>query len=282
MILLIALFGLFIGGINNALADDLPHYRWPRLPRYADDTPRPPIAWLGTLAFLTGNRRDLSWRYPLTEFATAALFVTTLWRIEPIIAGGDPVNTLQVTFWLFYVAVMVLITVIDIEHHLILFSVIIPSTLIALLDAILTPTNPPYGMWAASAEPTLVEALIGGGVGFAVFFVFYIGGFIYSQVSSVLRGEAISEVAFGYGDVMLITLSGIILGWRALIFAMFITVVMGAIGAIIYLIAQRIMGGRGGMLSPIPYGPYIVIGTLVMLLFSDAVREILIYNLYIR
>lgn len=275
---IVTIVGLLIGGILNVLADTLPKYETPKHITYSDGTPRPILAWMGILAFITGNRTSpndktsrLSWRYPLTEIATALMFIITVWRANVIVANGTPVNTLQLIFWLYYAAIFVLITVIDIEHHLILFAVIIPSSIIAILDTLLTPT-----------DPTFTEALIGGGIGFGVFFLFYVGGFLYVQFSASLRGQSTDEIAFGYGDVMLITLSGLILGWQPLIFAIFITVALGAIGAILFLIGQRLRGGQGGMLTPLPYGPYIVIGTVVMLLFSDVVRDFLIYNIYIR
>jgi prepilin signal peptidase PulO-like enzyme (type II secretory pathway) len=285
--LLIALIGLIVGVIINMLADDLPHYRVPRQPHYADDTPRPPIAWSGIVAFATGRRQSakqesvwLSWRYPITELGTALLFVLTLSRINTINSVEYTVNGLQTAFWLFYVAVFVLILVTDIEHHLILFSVIIPSVIVALLDAALTPEGPPFAIWHASSAPGLVNALIGAGVGFGVFFAFYAGGFLYTRVVAELRGLEIDDVAFGYGDVMLSTLCGLILGWQPLIFAMFITVFLGALGAVLFLTIHKLRRREGGMLIALPYGPYIVVGALVMLLYSDAVRSFLLGAAY--
>lgn len=267
IIILVVLIGLIAGGIVNALADDLPHYRRPRLPRYPDDTPRPFTAWLGITAFLFNQRvspngAKLSWRYPLTEIATVLAMVITV-----ILKKGAPdVSDSQLIFWLIYMAIFVLITVIDVEHKLILFSVIIPSSVLAILDAIITPVQ---------HEPNLQRALLGGAVGFGVFFLLYIGGILYVYIANQLQGRNITEVAFGYGDVMMATLSGLILGLEAVIFAMFITVFLGAIGALVYLVGQRVAGRRSSMFTALPYGPYIVLGTLIMLLFSSQVRLLL-------
>jgi leader peptidase (prepilin peptidase) / N-methyltransferase len=266
--LIVALIGLLTGGVVNALADDLPERRSPRPPAYPDGTPRPITAWLGITAFLFGQRSSpndakLSWRYPLTELLTAALMVMTL------IATADTaeVNTLQLVFWLAYMAIFVLITVIDIEHKLILFVVIIPAALLAILDALVT-----------GYPPGLVDALIGGVVGFAVFFILYNGGFLFTYVLGKLRGQEIDEVAFGYGDVMMATVSGLILGWQALIFAMFITVFLGAFGALLYLLVRRLAGARYSAFTALPYGPYIVAGTIIMLLYSSEVSALLLGN----
>jgi len=263
--ILVGIIGIIAGGIVNVLADDLPHYRRPRLPRYPDDTPRPVSAWLGILAFILGNRRSpqgakLSWRYPLTEVATAALMLITL-----AVKGNEPaVSGLQLAFWLFDMAIFVLITVIDLEHKLILFAVIIPSCFIAIVDAIVTPTQ--------NNEPNLERALIGGVIGFGIFFLLYLGGYVYLYIVNTVQGRNINEVAFGYGDVLMATLSGLILGPERLFFAMFITVFLGAAGALIWLISRRLSGTGYSMFTALPYGPYIVAGTIILLLFSPQVR----------
>jgi general secretion pathway protein O len=269
LIILVFLIGIIAGGIVNALADDLPKRRRPQLPRYPDETPRPPVAWLGITAFLFGKRASpngakLSWRYPLTEIATALLMVLVVLVTEDDRSVERTMDALQFIFWLIYMPVFVLITVIDLEHRLILFVVIIPSAVIALLDAALTN----YGA-------DLGEALIGGLIGFSVFFLLYIGGFLFTYILGKARGQPIDEVAFGYGDVMLITLSGLILGWQPLIVAMFVTVFLGAAGAILYLVVRGLTRRHYSMFTPLPYGPYIVLGTVLMLLFSVEISRVL-------
>lgn len=290
-VILITLAGLAAGAVVNVLADDLPLRRPLRLPRYVsdekkrsihlpqseddnstplallDDERRPPIAWSGIMAFLSGSRTSpqgvrLSWRYPLAELLTTGLMLTAYFATR-----DDPeVSSLQLIFWLAYMAILALVTIIDIEHKLILFVVIIPTAALTVLDAILTPSN--HG-------PHLRDALYGGALGFFVFFLLYNGGFLFTYVMGALRGEKIEEIAFGYGDVMLATVSGLMLGWQALIFAMFITVFLGAFGAFIYLTTRSLLGGKYSAFTALPYGPYIVIGTLVMLLFSDQIGKIL-------
>jgi prepilin signal peptidase PulO-like enzyme (type II secretory pathway) len=269
LIALIIVIGILAGGIVNALADDLPRRRRPRTPHYPDGTPRPLSAWLGLTAFLLGKRRapsgsKLPWRYPLTEIATAALMVMVVLVTEDDRTIDLTMTTLQFIFWLIYMPIFVLITVIDLEHRLILFVVIIPSGVIALLDALTTDYGADIG-----------QAIIGGAVGFGVFFLLYLGGFVFTYLLGKARGQPIDEVAFGYGDVMLITLSGLILGWQPLIIAIFVTVFLGAAGAILYLVVRGMTRKHYSMFTPLPYGPYIVLGTLFMLLFSIEVSRLL-------
>jgi len=153
---------------------------------------------------------------------------------------------------------------------------------VALLDALLTPAQnaDTISWWQASLNPTLTEALIGAGLGFGVFFLFYMGGFLYLRISAVLRGWAPEEVPFGYGDVMLITLCGLILGWRPLIFAMFLTVFLGSLGALIVIIYSKLQRRGGGMQIALPYGPYIVAGVVIVMLFNNWVQSLVVTLAY--
>jgi leader peptidase (prepilin peptidase) / N-methyltransferase len=265
-ILIIALMGVLAGGLVNILADDLPYQRRVKRPHYPDGTPRPVSAWLGLTAFITGewtsaSGSKLSWRYPLVEIATPVAMILTY-----IIKVGEPkVDTLQLVYWLIYMAIFVLITVIDVEHKLILFVVIIPSAILTVVDALTT-----------NAPPNLERSLTGGLLGFGTFFVLYLGGIAYVYIANQVQGRNISEVAFGYGDVMMALLSGLILGLGDMLFAMFLTVILGALGALLYLVGQRIAGRSSSMIAALPYGPYIVAGTALMLLFGPQIRVFLV------
>jgi leader peptidase (prepilin peptidase)/N-methyltransferase len=120
--------------------------------------------------------------------------------------------------------------------------------------------------------------VVGGVAGFLVFFILYNGGVLFTYIMGKLRGEEIKEIAFGYGDVMMATVSGLVLGWRGLIFAMFITVFLGAFGALLYLLSRRLIGARYSAFTALPYGPYIVVGTIIMLLYRVQVRELFLMN----
>lgn len=285
-IVIIFIIGIIAGGIVNALSDELPYRRNPALPTYPDGTPRPVSAWLGITAFLLNQRSPadtpnsisdeekqkharryegepkLSWRYPLTEIVTAILMVATY-----IIMKDKPdVTALQMIFWLLYMAIFMLINVIDLEHKLILFVVMIPSALLAILDAAIAPVP----------VPPLQSALIGGGIGFIVFYIFYQGGYLFTYIMGAMRGEKITTVAFGFGDVMMITLSGLILGLENVVFVIFISIFLGSFGAIVYLLVRLLVAGHYNLFTAIPYGPYIVAATIIVLLFTDEVSLLLL------
>jgi leader peptidase (prepilin peptidase) / N-methyltransferase len=248
--------GMIAGAVVNWLADDLPERYRPRPPHYPDGTPRPFFSLIG---FARGRRTSaggarLGLRYPLVEIGMMLLYA--------YVALAFPVS-LRSVFWFGAILSLMLITVIDLEHRLILYIVIVPSCVYALLGALLINERP------------FIDHVIGGLVGFGIFFIFYFGGILFIVVMSNARGEDVDEVAFGFGDVMLATFSGLLLGWQSLIFAIMLTVFLGAFGAILYLVAQWIGRGRYEMFTALPYGQYIVIGTLIMLIWREPIRILL-------
>lgn len=258
--------GFLAGVIINTLADSMPRSRTSPMPFYPPSGPsRPPIAWSGTIAFLTGHHTledgeqqlKLPWRHPIVEISMAAIFgfLVLNWP------GHE-----RTLVWMVYLAILMLITIIDIEHYLILFPVIIPGCLLAIAIAFVFPAE----------DRQTSDYLIGGLVGGGIFLLMFWGGGLFSGLVAAARGEALEEVAFGFGDVMLATLCGFMIGWQAFIFALIITVFSGAAGAIIYIIARMIVSREYDFFTPLPYGPYIVLGTVVMLLWRDDVRQFLI------
>ena len=265
----IAVFGILSGGIVNVLADSLPARRRFGRPAYPDGRPRPIRAWLGITAFLFSRRRPaqanepkLGWRYPIAEIAAAALMVAAyiiMGRIANV-SGG------QMLIWLIDMAIFMLIAVIDLEHKLIMSATVVPAAVLALIDAALFP-NP---------LPTLASSLAGGALGFIIFYLVYQGGYLFRHLVERMRGEKIHTLVFGFGDVMLAGLSGLMLGLPDVILAMFISIFLGAIGAIFYLGFGFFAARRYRPFTAIPYGPYIVTATIIVMFFGVELRSLLL------
>jgi prepilin signal peptidase PulO-like enzyme (type II secretory pathway) len=291
--LLAIIVGFFAGVLVNALADVLPYRRSLAKPVYPDGTPRPVAAWSGIGAFVMGLRCPkveqpdenqqrlyegkpcLSWRYPLAEIGTIILMILCVFAIHAFplarAALSEPIPTddklaLQLAFWWIYCAIYMLITVIDIEYKLILRIVVFPTVILAIINVLISPET--------STIPQ--DAVYGALMGFAPFMILYLGGFLFTYILGQMRGQEIDTVAFGFGDVMLMTLSGILLGFSHTIFALFIAVFLGAFGAFLYIVGRALFGSRYNWFTAIPYGPYIVFATILMLLYGDEVRRFMI------
>jgi prepilin signal peptidase PulO-like enzyme (type II secretory pathway) len=286
IVLLMAVVGFGAGVMVNALADAMPYYRHPRLPFYPPDgSARSVVAWSGLVAFLMGKRIDpepapppaegetdnsaessteavvpvhrrLSWRHPVVEICMTVLFV--------FIALRWPRHE-RTVIWLIYLTILILITVIDIEHYLILFPVIVPGCLLAAIIAVAFPED----------HRKTVDYFIGGALGGGAFLIMFWGGGVFSGLVAAARGEALDEVAFGFGDVLLAMLCGLMIGWQGFIFAMLITVFAGAVGAVLFLTVRLVARQGYTLFTPLPYGPYIVLGTAIMMLWREDIKALL-------
>jgi prepilin signal peptidase PulO-like enzyme (type II secretory pathway) len=181
MLFALAILGLGLGVVINNLADNLPPDEHdlrhaPRRPRcrYCGQ-PHRPAYWPALVSFALragrcehcGRRRSL--RSLLVE-VVAALALPWVWLWA---ADGGPI-TLAVAGRFVAAAVIVyiflLITIIDIEHRLILRIVVLPAVLIV---AVLGAVDPGRGV---------VTTLAGGAVGFGIMY----GVFLLAEVYTVL------------------------------------------------------------------------------------------------
>ncbi|MBX3081400.1 MAG: prepilin peptidase [Anaerolineae bacterium] len=262
-VFLATIFGLLAGGVINWLADDLPYTYLVKPPHYPDGTPRPLLAWLGITAYLCGYEQApltgarISWRHPATEIATALLFGYVVLIF--------PLGWATLVLWM-NIFMLTLITVIDLEHRIILVMVIILGCVLALLGNLLAGHE-------IASRISFGDYLWGGVAGFLLFLLLYLGGMLFNNVISNARGEEITEVALGYGDVLLAAMSGFILGWQALIFAVVIAVFAGGVGALLFLSARLVVKGHYELFTALPYGQYIVFGTLIMMLWRSSIAS---------
>jgi leader peptidase (prepilin peptidase)/N-methyltransferase len=262
MILLYALLGLLVGAFINLCADQLPRSR--RLTRtpfcpYCHQ-PRPWWAWIGTVAYLAfkPNCRQcgapISWRHPITELVTALLFAF-IWQRYGV--------TVYLPLYSVYSAILVLVVVIDLEHRLILNVVIYPAWALALVGSLLRPE--PVHFWRM--------ALIGGALGYGLLFVIYKFGELFVRVMSKARGKDINAVAFGYGDVRLGGFIGLVLGFADVFQALFLGVLLGGLGGLVYWFLRAIVLRRYSLFTAIPYGPFLVAGAMAMLFFGPEITR---------
>ncbi|HEX9099641.1 MAG TPA: A24 family peptidase [Candidatus Dormibacteraeota bacterium] len=130
--------------------------------------------------------------------------------------------------------VLVQVIFFDLEHRLILDRVMFPAMGLALAVSIF---NHPW--WAGLATG------VGAGLLFAL--IALIGALIF-------KAEAM-----GFGDVKLAVFIGLLLGWPYTVTALFYGVVLAGLVAIGYAILKRSLKGT------IAYGPYLAVGTLILL-----------------
>jgi prepilin signal peptidase PulO-like enzyme (type II secretory pathway) len=234
----IFLLGLLVGGLVNHLGTDLAARRAitePNCPYCGRERPR--WQWLSLPVYLMGRHQCVSCgasiriRYPLVEIGLGIVF-GYLW-----IKFGPSVKTL---FYALYSAILALILVTDVERKLILDVVTYPAMALALVGSFFVP------------GVTWWSALIGGAIGGIFFYI------------AVLIGHmAFGAGALGLGDVKLAAFVGLITGFPLVIEALVLTMLAGAAISLVLLVT-----GIRGLKDHIPYGPFLIIGAMITLLWG--------------
>lgn len=146
-----------------------------------------------------------------------------------------------------YAVIMIQILAFDLKTRYILDLIVFPAWVIGFVLAFFTPWSPSLSWPAADWRTAVVAAAIAG----VVFLALYFGGQL------LFGGEA-----FGFGDVKLAVLIGMVTGLSNLrmIHAILAGVFLGGFVAIILLITRI-----RSLKEAVPYGPFLVIGTLFTL-----------------
>ncbi len=279
--LLIALplfvLGLGLGVLLNSLADNLPpdahDYRYPpRRPRCrVCDQPHDPAHWLALAALVRQGGRcehcGASRRRRAVVMELAAGVITAYLWFWAARAGAPLAETAAVYLAaLVLVLGLLLVTVIDVEHRLILWVVIWPVALVTAVAGVVLP-----GHAAAQSLEGVLAGLLktaaGGLAGYLITLGIFLLAELYSRAMMRLRGQPLDEVAFGGGDVNLAGLVGLAVGWPGVLLALTLAILVGGMYSLVYIVVQ-VVRRRYTPHSAMPYGPFLVLGALTIYLYG--------------
>jgi len=193
----------------------------------------PVLSWLLLRGHCRSCGERISARYPLSELAMAALFAATV-----LILGTDDLGELALGLAL--CAVLVIVTLTDLERGVIPNRVLIAGAVIGLTIAAATDPSslPARGVAAAAA-----------------------GGLLFLVALAYPRG-------MGMGDVKLVAVMGLYLG-HSVAPAVLIGFAAGAVVGL-GLIARR---GAEARKQAVPFGPFLALGGIVALWYGDAIVD---------
>lgn len=244
--------GLFI----NYVSDVLPHTR--RFSQPACLQCGTHFTWADYLTLRAcrscGKTRSL--RTWLVQILAVASFVY-FW-LEPSKALGFPLGALVLIYF-------GIITVIDLEHRLILHPTSLAGAILGLVVGTLIHSR---------ADGLLVgigKSLLGGLFGFGIMFLLYQLGTLVARFRArkmQAAGQADDEEeALGYGDVYLAGVLGLMLGWPFIWNALLLGVLLGGVISFLFIFALLVRRrySSEALMTFIPYGPYFIIGAFYML-----------------
>lgn len=181
-------------------------------------------------------KEKLSWRYPGSEILSAAACIGCYLFFDDLL-------TAFAAYLL--VAVLVLITVIDLEHKIIPNVINFPGMVIGLAIGGLNTIYP--GTLEFPFAMDIYSSLLGWGLGFGLF---YSIAWIYFYISK--------RDGLGGGDIKFLGFIGALLGVEAVLPTMF----FGSLsGAVVGVTLMKIKGS--GRHTEIPFGPWLCLGVLI-------------------
>jgi len=177
-------------------------------------------------------RVKISPRYLLIEVLTGLLFTIVLYSY------GFSAATL--VYWSF-VAALVVITFIDLDHQIIPDIISLPGIVIGFACSFLIP-------WLSWLD-SLLGILIGGGVLLTI-------AWIYEKLAK--------REGMGGGDIKFLGMLGAFLGWQAVFPVVFIASLVGSLVGIPLMLLQK-----GDTKLAIPFGPFLAFGAMVYLFWGQ-------------
>lgn len=192
--------------------------------------------------------RRISSQYIIVESLTAGLFALMLYRSLRLHHELRYI-ILELATTCIFVGFLIVISFIDLKFTIIPDKVVYPGLFLGLLFAITAAI-------VAKDAMSFLTKLIGAAAGAGITIIIAVAG------SAIFRKEAM-----GGGDVKLMAMIGIYLGWWPHILIVIIAAsLFGSITGI-----SLILAGRKRMGSTIPFGPFLAIGALLSLLYGDAI-----------
>lgn len=304
VVVVVALFGLLLGSFASMAAFRIPRRegwngrsRCPNCGHTITATENIPlVSYLAQRGRCRHCDAAISLRYPLIEGATALLFVLAVLRFG---------LTLEAVVYAAFFWVLVLLSVIDLEHRLLPDRVVWPAlaagSLLLLADAVargaygspsavvgtsalvagglLWALLPRRGDESAGAErppPVLV------GLVFVVAWVVLVGAAVAGGTQTSISGAVVGAAVFagfffavtslipegmGGGDVKLGLLLGVFLGYLGAPGHVLVAMFLAFVFGSLVSVAVLLAGGSRK--SAIPFGPFLSLGAVVSVLAGD-------------
>lgn len=193
----------------------------------------PVISWLVLGRRCAYCRTAISWRYPLVELLTAALFVLHAWWFGP---------SALLAVRLAFAAALVVLFLTDLDCRILPNEITVGGLVAGLVAAWFLPPG---------IRSALIGAALGGGILWAT-------GALYERVRGV--------EGMGMGDVKMLAMVGAVLGWPLMLLTLVFASFTGGLFGMA-LIAMR----KDARTTAVPFGTFLAVGALVASLFGDGI-----------
>jgi len=210
------------------------------------------LAWFDLIPvlsfiFLRGRCRyckaRISWQYPLVELANGVIFLSLYVWLLPL-SGSSLINFFNLFYYWVVSAFLVVIFVYDLKHYVVPNITIYLAIIISLLWRLVG--------WLAFDPSAWLEFL-------KVIGIALVPAILFLLIVLLSRGRWMGE-----GDISIVFLMGLILGWPGILVALAIAFYSGAI------IGLGLMAiGRKKLKSAVPFAPFLIAGIFLSLFWQS-------------
>jgi len=196
-------------------------------------------------------KKPISIQYPLVEFTTGILFTFIVFQNITSLFYGSVISSLLNIFFLFLVSCfLIIIFVYDLKHYIIPDRVIYPAILAIASRYLIADVF--LNLYTRNELVNVVYSALGAGA-------FFLAIVLFS------RGKGM-----GMGDVKLAFFMGLLLGFPNILVALFLSFFIGAtVGVILIVLRKR------SFKSEVPFAPFLVTGTFLVMFFSEEIIDYL-------
>ncbi|HNX34855.1 MAG TPA: prepilin peptidase [Kiritimatiellia bacterium] len=212
----------------------------------------PVLSWLCLRGKCASCKGPIAFRYTLVEMMTAMFFLAVYMKwAAPSAMHMLPIpHPLIIPIYWLFLAGLILGTFVDFEHFIIPDSVTIGGMVAGPVLSALVPVLHGQALWWHG----LLHSCLGLAVGFGLL-----------HAVAWIGSKAFKKEAMGFGDVKLMGAIGAFLGWKAVLFTVFASSLLGSISGLL-LIAF----GGVKLQSRIPFGPYLSAAATIWIFWGPA------------
>ena len=189
-------------------------------------------------------KKPIDLQYFIVELISAISFVSIYYFFGLTLAA-----LLLLILSIFFI----IIFFIDLKHFIIPNELTFPLMIIGFIKSFDPNLN-------QTIFPNYINSLIGGLVGYSIIWLII---FIYKKIRN--------KEGMGLGDAKLLAVVGFWFGWVSIPFVIFISSAVALI-----LVIPSILNKSRKMSSEIPFGPYIIIGCILYVSFSNQIKSLLL------
>jgi len=240
-VFVVFLFGLCIGSFMNVCIYRIPISKSIVHPRsmcpgcgnmikFYDNIPL--LSYLLLMGKCRHCNISISLRYPMIELMSALFAVCVLLNFG---------FTIEAIAYYAFISTLIVITFIDIDHQIIPDIISLPGIPIFFIASFALP--------GITYKDSLIGILVGGGSLYVIAWIYYL----------LTRKEGM-----GGGDIKLLAMIGAFIGWKGVLFTIFVSSLVGTVIGIIVMLCTR-----KNMKLAVPFGPFLAIGAIIYIFMGE-------------